>query len=174
VLIPNPRRISIVGSTGSGKTHLARRLAARLALPLHELDEMRADAAQTANPSAEFIGLVTNIVAGDSWIVDGHYRDVRSMIWHRADTIVWLNYSPFVIASRLLRRFAAKKSGHAIGGAGNGANASWSRRLGRISRTFRERQEYGDLLRSPEYRSATLVELKSDAATEKWLACLGG
>ncbi|MNP84143.1 topology modulation protein [compost metagenome] len=33
-----PRRIHIIGSTGSGKTHLARQLSGRYQIPFYELD----------------------------------------------------------------------------------------------------------------------------------------
>ncbi len=38
-----PSRISIVGATGSGKSHLARELARKTDLPVHELDTVRRD-----------------------------------------------------------------------------------------------------------------------------------
>ena len=154
------RRISIVGSTGSGKSHLARRLTEKLDLPLYELDQFR--------KHGGFADAVREIAAGDEWIIDGHYRDVRSIIWKSADTVVWLNYPVHVIVMQLLRRFVAKP-GRTAASSTSAPRASWGQRAGRLARTLRERREYRTVLRSPEYSGATLVELKSREATEQWL-----
>jgi adenylate kinase family enzyme len=154
------RRISIVGSTGSGKSHLARRLTEKLDLPLYELDQFR--------KHGGFADAVREIAAGDEWIIDGHYRDVRSIIWKSADTVVWLNYPVHVIVMQLLRRFVAKP-GRTAASSTSAPRASWGQRAGRLARTLRERREYRTVLRSPEYSGATLVELKSHEATEQWL-----
>ena len=163
-----PRRISIVGATGSGKSHLARELARKTGLPVHELDTVRRSDADHFEKSVEAL------TAADGWIIDGHYRDVRHLIWRRADTVLWLNYSPALVAARLLRRFAAKRrqpSEQARGA--EPAKASWRQRLGRLSRTVRERRDYGRVLCSSEYRGLTVVELRSASATEEWLRRLG-
>jgi len=160
MMTATPRRISIVGSTGSGKTHLARRLATGLGLKLYELDELR------RKPG--FVDAVRKIVAADEWIIDGHYRDVRNTIWKRADTVIWLNYPASTIIAQLFRRFAGKRR-HRNDRREPRPQATWSARFGRIPKTLRERREYGRLLRSPEYRGATLVELRSREDAEEWL-----
>ena len=42
----------------------------------------------------------------DAWVVDGNYRaaGVLKLVWSRADTVVWLDYSLAVTVSRLLSR----------------------------------------------------------------------
>src|SRR5215210_4024474 len=102
------QRFSIVGATGSGKSYLARELARRLSLPLHELDVLNWDEKGEQVPQANFVEAVCALVATDEWVIDGHYRDVRHLIWSRADTVVWLNYSPAIILVRLARRFGRK------------------------------------------------------------------
>jgi hypothetical protein len=87
--------------------------------------------------------------------------------------IVWLNYPLWLVASRLVRRFVQKR--HAIGdrqsaGQPSGSepreqSATWRVRVGRLTRTIRERKEYGRLLKAPEYRDK-LVELRSPRAAE--------
>jgi hypothetical protein len=46
--------------------------------------------------------------------------------------------------------------------------ASWRRRFGRLVKTVRERSAYGRLLRA-DHPGATIVELRSVAATRQWL-----
>jgi adenylate kinase family enzyme len=55
-----------------------------------------------------FRSRVAAIVAGDRWVVDGGYSDVRDLVWARADTVVWLDYPLEVTLSRLLRRIVAR------------------------------------------------------------------
>lgn len=164
------RRISVVGPTGCGKTHLARVLADRLGLPLYELDALRRDAAGRELSHPEFVDLVTAVAAHDSWIIDGHYRDVRHLIWRRAQMVVWLSYPLPVVALRLLGRFRQKRQALSSGPASlPPVTATWGRRLGRLARTLRERGEYNRLLRAPEYGALAVVELKSLSATREWL-----
>jgi adenylate kinase family enzyme len=51
-----------------------------------------------------FRGQVCDALAGPTWVVDGNYRQVRDIVWSRADTIVWLDFSIPVIYARLIRR----------------------------------------------------------------------
>jgi adenylate kinase family enzyme len=165
-------RFSIVGATGSGKTHLARALAERLSLPLHELDKYRWDSKGRELPREAFVDSVRELAAGDQWIIDGHYRDVRHLVWERADVVLWLNYPLSLIAARLLRRFSHKRKTARPAGAEvsrGQPQVTWADRLGRIGRTIRERDEYRRVLHAPEYRHVRIVELKSPRAADAWL-----
>ena len=173
------RRISIVGSTGSGKSHLARELASRLGLPAYELDELREKANSHALYGPTFLSRVTELADGDGWIIDGHFRDVRHLIWCRADLVVWLNYPLVVVALQLMRRFTRKVIANLRSTVGQSGKAHrtrrldvtvpWKRRIGRLTRTVRERREYGRLLRSAEYRNVQVIELTSIRMTDRWL-----
>ena len=177
---PRPRRISVVGATGSGKTILARQIAERLNLPHRELDEVRRHAVGRGSSEQTFHSRVADLALGDEWIIDGHYREVRHLIWRRAEVVVWLNYPLHVVALRLMNRFRGKRSastsradrlGEVPAAARPVADegASWRRRLGRLVRTLRERSVYGRLLRSMDYPNLRTVELRSIKATRQWL-----
>ena len=178
------RRISVVGPTGSGKTYLARSLADRLGLPLCELDSVRWDHAGRELPRPDFVDRVAALAAQDRWIIDGHYRDVRHLIWRRADMVVLLKYPLPVVALRLLARYRQKRQTLSAASADSGkaageaifvrpGSATWGRRLSRFARTIRERREYDKLLRAPEYSALCIIELRSVRATAEWLETLG-
>lgn len=178
--LSGPRRISVVGASGSGKTILARQIAERLGLLHLELDEVRRQVGSRGSSAQAFHSRVADLALGDEWIIDGHYREVRHLIWHRAEVVVWLNYPLHVVALHLMKRFRSKRSAST-----SRANrpdeapaatrpiadeaASWRRRLGRLVKTLRERSEYGRLLRSTDYPNLKTVELRSIKATRQWL-----
>ncbi len=94
------RRVMVVGTSCSGKTTLARRLAEALGAPHVELDALHWGPDWTERPLPEFREAVRACVSGDRWVIDGNYRKVRDLILARATDAVWLNY-PF---SRVLVR----------------------------------------------------------------------
>jgi len=100
------RRISVVGSTGSGKTTFGRELARRLGVPFVELDALNWGPNWTMVPVDVFTERVARAVEGDAWVVDGNYagRGARDLVWPRADTVIWLDPPIGVILVRLLRR----------------------------------------------------------------------
>ncbi|MEU6404194.1 AAA family ATPase [Streptomyces sp. NPDC046985] len=101
-------RVLVVGSTGAGKTTLARAIAERLAIPFHEMDGL-AIIAPRWQENPRLLKDVSQISSGSSWIFDsfGHPQ-VRELLWTRADTIVWIDYSRSVVMRRVLRRSLAR------------------------------------------------------------------
>lgn len=86
------QRVVIVGTSGAGKTTLARRLAGELDAAFIELDALHWLENWTPNP--EFAAHVAEALEAERWVVDGNYsRRVQDNILSRADTLVWLDYS---------------------------------------------------------------------------------
>src|ERR1700678_4276806 len=101
-------RILVSGSTGAGKSTLARAIARRRAIPFHEMDTL-AFAGPGWQENENLAEDVSRISSGPCWIFDSlGYPPVRDMLWSRADTIVWLDYSRGVVMRRVLRRSAAR------------------------------------------------------------------
>jgi len=107
------RRVSVVGNTGSGKTRLARRIAAVLRVPCLELDSIHHQADWQPLDPDTFRARVREHTAGDGWVVDGNYRAVQDLVWSRADTVIWLDLSrPVVmwqVVGRTLRRAVTRE-----------------------------------------------------------------
>ena len=85
------RRVSVVGNSGSGKSTMARGLAARLGVPFVELDSIFHQPGWEPLPEPEFQRVVTERANADGWVIDGNYSAVRPIVWARADTVVWLD-----------------------------------------------------------------------------------
>ena len=98
------KRIAIVGTTGSGKTTLARRVAQRCLISHIELDALQWEPNWTPAEPQGFRDRVTAALSGDRWVVDGNYSAVRDIVWAKADTVVFLDYPFGLVLRRLLWR----------------------------------------------------------------------
>ncbi len=89
----NLRRVSVVGTSCSGKTTFAKNLAQILKVKHIELDAINWLPDWVERPNGEFLDLVEKAAGGDTWVFDGNYTRTREIVWRRATAIVWLNYS---------------------------------------------------------------------------------
>jgi len=101
-------RVSVVGSSGSGKTTLGRALAARTGAPFTELDSIFHQPGWTELAEDEFRRRVSEVAAGDRWVIDGNYGAVRDIVLGRATDVVWLDYPRSLIMRRVIRRSAVR------------------------------------------------------------------
>ncbi len=97
-------RVVVVGTTCSGKTTYARELSEALQIPHVELDALYWLPDWVPRPKDEFRELLSEALAGDTWVVDGNYASYRDLIWPRATAVIWLNYGFARVAWRGLRR----------------------------------------------------------------------
>lgn len=171
-------RIVVVGTTGSGKTTLARQISERLGLPHVELDALFWRPNWTETPNDEFRAAVDRATSGDCWVVDGNYSRSRDIVWSRAETIVWLDYSLALIMWRLWWRVLRRGLRREELWNGN-RERLWEHFVTRDSlflwalTTYRRRRrDYPMLLTTAEYSHLSLVRLASPRQTEMWLAGL--
>jgi len=101
---PPPSRVLVLGTTGSGKMTVAREIAARLAIPVVELDALHRGPGWAPVATDVVRRRVAEAIQGDGWVVDGNYSKVRDIVWPRAETIVWFDYALPVILGRLVPR----------------------------------------------------------------------
>lgn len=98
-------RVAVVSSgPGAGKTTFARRLSRVIGAPHVEVDALFWGPNWTPVDRDLFRTRVAEAAARERWVLDGNYRAVRDLIWPRADTLVWLDYSLWRTFPRLLWR----------------------------------------------------------------------
>lgn len=99
-------RVSVVGNSGSGKTTVARRIAARIGAPHVEIDALHHLPGWVERPTEELVAELERITRDDAWVVDGNYRRavVEGPVWERADLIVWVDPPRWVVMAQLVSR----------------------------------------------------------------------
>ena len=98
-------KIVVVGTSGSGKTTVARELARRHGVPHVELDALFHGPGWAETPPEEFRRRVAAAADGDGWVVDGNYESkLGDLVLGRADTVVWLDLPLRVALTRVTRR----------------------------------------------------------------------
>jgi adenylate kinase family enzyme len=98
------RRVVVFGTTGSGKSWLAEKLAARHDLRLVELDALNWGPNWQPAPLELLRHRVENEIRDGDWIVVGNYNSVSDLTWRAADTLIWLDLPLSLVMWRLFRR----------------------------------------------------------------------
>jgi adenylate kinase family enzyme len=102
--IRDARRILVLGSSGSGKTHFSMRLAETIGLDVIHLDAhfWRPDSQPRAD--AEWREIVSSLTRREAWIMDGTYERSLDLRIPRADAIILLESSPAHCLARVIER----------------------------------------------------------------------
>lgn len=169
------QRISVIGTTGSGKTTLAQQISQNFNIPHIELDYLHWEPNWVEIPDEVMREKVKTALAGNTWVVDGNYSIVRDIVWSKADTVVWLDYSLPVIMTRLLRRVFVRSITQQEVCNGNRetlqkAFLSKDSILLWALKTYKKRcKDYSLLFQKPEYTHINFVRLTSPKAAQAWL-----
>jgi len=169
-----PRRIVIVGSTGCGKSTLARTLSRETGLPHLELDTLYYEPRWQKAPDQQFYDTVAQHAGTNEWIIDGNYETVRDIVWVRAQTLIWLDYPLRLVLWRLLKRTIHRLlTGTAFA---NGNRESFGRVLGRNSVFLWAIRSYGprrrklqQLLANRRYSHLSVQRFRSPGEVNAWL-----
>jgi hypothetical protein len=171
-------RIVVLGRTGSGKTTLARELAAALGVPHVELDSLYFGPEFSTAPLTLLRERTSAAIAGDRWVTDGNKRAVRDLVWPRADTIIWLDYPVHVSLWRLAKRARKRTSALSAQAAQTGRRSTLPKQMLAAARGVLtalrshrgQRREYPRLFAQPENQHLAVARLRSPRATRQWFA----
>lgn len=173
-------RYVVVGTSGSGKTTIARAMSHRLGIPHVELDALYHRPGWQPTPDDELLAAAAEATSGDAWVVDGNYSRTRPIIWPRATAIVWLDYPKGLVMRRVvgrtLRRVLTREE------LWNGNREPWTnlyrldpeRNIVRWAWTTYDttREKYLDARDDPTWAHLDWVVLESPTEAEAWLADL--
>lgn len=171
----NLDRVSVIGTSCSGKTTFARNLSANLGSPHFELDSLYWKPNWSAAPDEEFRASVEEVTKAARWVVDGNYRTANDVVWPRASTIIWLNYSFPLVFYRALRRTIQRVSRKELLFAGNRETfrgAFLSRQsilLWVVTTHWRRRRQYEEYLREGRGPWREAIVLRSPRQARSFL-----
>jgi adenylate kinase family enzyme len=175
----NGSRIIVVGTTGSGKTTMARELARRFGYTHIEYDSINWTPGWTEASPEEFRRHLRSAVAGGQWVADGNYfsRGAGQIAWPQADTVVFLDLPLAVVLGRLFLR---------TGGRVLRRTPLWNGNVERVRnvlardnlfvwalKTHRSnRERYAAMMEAEEWSHLTWVRLRSSREVRAWLELL--
>jgi len=171
------QRIIVIGSTSSGKSTLAEKLAKRFDLNFIDLDALHWEPGWQEAPLEVFRKRVETATRAPAWAVAGNYHIVRDLVWHKAEVIIWLDYSLPRILWQLTHRTFKRWWTREILWGSNRENL-WSHfKLWSdeslyhwLFKTYwRRKREYPILLALPEHRHLKLIRFSRPHETDEWL-----
>ena len=119
-------------------------------------------------------------LTGETWVADGNYREVRPIVWGRANALLWLDYSLPVCLWRLTRRLWRRGVKQEELWNGNRERfwphlKLWSEDslFHWLFKTYwRRKRETPMLLAQPEHAHLHLIRFRSSREAQAWLTSL--
>lgn len=175
-------RIHIVGSSCSGKTTLAQQLSRALDMPAVDLDALNWEPnwyALSANEPERFTRRIIKATQGDRWVVAGSYsRFSQPILWHRLETVVWLDMPlPLLVRRVLVRSWRRWRSKELLWGTNYERFwpqlAIWRKEESLlwwiVTKYNQRRQNMLDHMQNPRWQHITFIHLQGPKAVAAWL-----
>jgi len=171
------KHIVIVGTTSSGKSTLAERLAKKISGDFIELDALHWEPNWTEAPLDVFRERVETATQAQAWVVAGNYHVVRDIVWSRAEAVIWLDYSlPRVFWQLTRRTFTRWWTQELLWGKNRenlwGHFKFWSQEslFHWLFKTYwKRKREYPILFSLPEHQHLEVICFKHPKETDEWL-----
>ena len=175
-------RIVVIGATSSGKSTLAKQLADCLDMNFIELDALHWEPNWKEASLEDFRARVEAALRqAERWVVAGNYHVVRDLVWTKAEAVVWLDYSLWVIFWRLWNRTWSRWWYEEELWNGNRERIWWHFKLWSDESLFkwlfktywRRKRETPELLAMPEHRHLKVIRFTHPKESDEWLARCG-
>jgi adenylate kinase family enzyme len=162
-------RINVVGTSGSGKSAFARRLARLLELPYYEMDALFWKPGWQQASDEELFRKVEEVCSQPRWVLDGNYTRTLPIKWKRVQLVIWLD-PPFLptvlrVTARTIRRALTREElWPETGNRESLAEAFFSRKSiiwWAISTHAKNRRKYAALMAAPEHSHIKFLRLRS-------------
>ncbi|MCI3879186.1 MULTISPECIES: adenylate kinase [Acinetobacter] len=163
--------INVVGTSASGKTTFACRLAQKLGLAHIEMDDLFWLDDWQETPDHEFFSKLQHQMdqATGGWVLDGNYSRTQDLKLRYIDTIIWLDYSfslnLYRSVKRAISRAVTQKRLWANSNNRESFKSSFLSKdsiiLWMISHHAKNRKKYVAMMSDPQYQQIQFVHLSS-------------
>lgn len=172
-----PRRVLVGGTSGSGKSHLARRIGTALGVPYTEIDALHHGPGWAPRP--EFLADVERLVSQERWVTEWQYHQARPLLLGRCDLVVWLDLPTRTTMRQVTGRTLFRWLRRVELWNGNYEEPIWrvfTHRDHIIRWAWRTRHLTGERVREVVAQRPALpvVHLRSRAEADAWVARLSG
>lgn len=163
------KKFLVVGTSGSGKSALARKLCTILNLEDIELDALHWLPHWTETPQLEFRKKVIQKIESSpqGFVIHGNYNKIRDLTWGSADIIIWLDYPKALVMFRVIKRSILRILKN---------ETLWGTNKESFLKNFftkesiilwawntyeLRKKQYEDLIVNPEYQNKKIIRIKS-------------
>ena len=166
----------MIGTTGSGKTTFARKLAEILSIPFIELDALFWGSNWHMPEDDELFSLLKSALGEPQWVLDGNYTRTLPIKWEGVNTVIWLDYNFlrtfYQSLSRAISRLFSKEE--LWPGTGNRETLGklFSREsivLWMIRTHGRNKKKITGFMNSPEYAHINFIQIRSPKEAHDFL-----
>jgi adenylate kinase family enzyme len=171
------KRIIVVGTTGSGKSKVARALAKKLGHTYIEMDLLFWEPNWTQPKDEVFLKKVEDSVKQDKWVLDGNYGKTHHLTWLQADTVVWIDYPLWLTLFQNISRSLSRSIKRNELWPGTGNKESLIRLFSKDSiliwllKTYESnRQRFLERMQDPKYKHIKFVHLRSRKEVNNFIA----
>jgi adenylate kinase family enzyme len=103
-------KIMIVGSSGSGKSYVAKAISKITGYPLTHLDNEFWQPDWVKLPKAEWVEKQNQLVSKDQWIIDGNYDSTMEIRYKTSDLVILLDMNRIMCMYQAFKRHGTKRS----------------------------------------------------------------
>ncbi|QLK63511.1 adenylate kinase (plasmid) [Enterobacteriaceae bacterium Kacie_13] len=171
-------KINVIGTSGSGKSTVARGISEKLNIPYIQLDALFWRADWQGTPDEIFFAKIEESLSDKTgWVIDGNYKRTQSIKWRDVDMIVWVDYAFARTLYQAVRRAATRALGQEEIWPGTGNRETFRKSffsrdsiiLWTLKTYQKNRRQYQALLTDARWQHVRFVRLRSPKETRLFL-----
>jgi len=168
------KRINVIGTSGSGKSHFSKRLAKKLDFQYIELDAMYWQSNWQEPEINEFLTKLEKTLKTQYWVLDGNHSKTNTIKWKHVDTIVWIDYSFSRTFKQILSRSIKRSLNRNEIWKGTGNRESFKRNffssksviLWMLKNYSKTKEKYDKLFNDDKFKNINLIHITSPREAE--------
>ena len=170
------KRINVIGTSGSGKSTVARAISERLNYPYIELDNLFWKDDWQETEDEELFAKLSELLKQENWVLDGNYHRSTSLKWENVELVVWVDYSFTRTLFQAIKRASTRAWTKQKLWENSNNRESFSKLFSNdsvLQWTIKSygpmRKRYLKVMDDPKYAHIKFVQLRSPKETRKFL-----